>query len=294
MKQKIKFIHIGFPKCGSTFLQAEVFDRIKGINAITVGGKNCVFPWFFPYITNCRDPYYDQEKVNKGLTEIPQDINGISNEGFTSFNSPSIVAERLKNTFGKDVKILIVLRNQKSILLSHYLHDIKIGYALNFNRWLQKLKKSYRYDFFKFSYTIETYNKVFGKKNVKVVLFEELFNEKTTAEILDFIGFKGNDLEAIEYDKKVNAAYSPWSLSLSLWFNRHFGTKENQRDGFLYEIFRYRLVPMIDRFYTALGGKKKPVYFDDKILKMIQEWYHEDNQKLNKILDRDLSEKGYV
>ena len=293
MNTNIKFIHIGFPKCGSTFLQAEVFDSIAEINAITVGGKNCVFPPVLPYMTYCQNPYYDQKRVDEEIEYIPADINGISNEGFTSFVSPTQMAERLKAAFG-DVKILIILRNQKSILLSHYLHDIKIGYTLGFEKWLNRLSNSLRYQNFQYSYTIEAYNKTFGKKNVKVVLFEELFNEQTTADILKFIGFKGRSLACIEYDKKVNAAYSPWSLSLSLWFNRHFGTKENHRAGFLYSLFRYRLVPKIDRLYAALGGKRKPVYFNDKILGMITDWYREDNQKLNKILGRDLSEKGYL
>ena len=293
MKTKIKFIHIGFPKCGSTFLQSEVFDKIDGINAITVGGKNCQIPQCLSYMTYCQDPYFDAEKVNKELNEIPDDFNGISNEGFTAFISPTIMAKRLKNAFG-DIKILIVLRNQKSILLSHYLHDIKIGYALSFERWLGRLFNSLRYQSFMFSHTIDAYNKEFGEKNVKVVLFEELFNEETTTDILDFTGMPKNKLDEIEYDLKVNAAYSPWSLVLTRWFNRNFGTKENQRAGFLYEIYRYRVVPKIDRLYSMLGGKKKSNYFNDSILAMIKEWYHEDNKRLTKILDRDLSDKGYL
>lgn len=293
MKSNIKFIHVGFPKCGSTFLQSEVFDKIKGINALTVGGKNCKLPQGLSYMTYCQDPYFKSEKVTKELDEIPEEINGISNEGFTAFVSPKIMAKRLKQAFGNP-KILIVLRNQKSILLSHYLHDIKIGYTLSFEKWLSRLFHTLRYQSFMFSYTIDAYCEQFGKKNVKVVLFEELFNKDTIIEVLDFIGMPNKNIEEIDYSLKVNAAYSPWSLSLSRWFNRHFGTKENQRAGFLYSIFRYRIVPKIDRLYSLMGGKKKPIYFNEQILNMITEWYHEDNQKLSKILNRDLAEKGYL
>jgi sulfotransferase family protein len=292
MTTNIKFIHVGFPKCGSTFLQSEVFDKIKDINAITVGGKNCKLPKCLSYMTYCQDPYFSPEKVAEELKEIPEEINGISNEGFTSFVSPTIMANRLHQAFG-DTKILIVLRNQKSILLSHYLHDIKIGYALSFEKWLKRLFNTLRYQSFMYSHTINAYNKQFGKENVKVVLFEELFNEKAIIEILDFIGISGENLKEIKYDLKVNPAYSPWSLALTRKFNRHFGTKENQRAGFLYEIYRYRIVPKIDKIYAALGGKKKPEYFNDKMMDMIAEWYHDDNIALGKILNRDLSEKGY-
>lgn len=293
MKSNIKFSHVGFPKCGSTFLQAEVFDKLTDINAITVGGKNCVFPRILPYITYCKDPFYDQKVVNDALEEIPEEINGISNEGFTSFCSPVMVAERLKETFGK-IKILIVIRNQKAMVLSHYLHDIKIGYASSFEKWLDKLYHSYRFNFFKYSYTIDAYQKQFGEENVKVVLFEELFNRQTIEDFTKFIGVKNEGIEKIDYDKKVNAAFSPLTLALNKKFNRHFGTKANQGDGYIYNFYRYQVAPKIDKLYSIFGGSKKPEYYNNDTIKMITEWYHDDNQLLNKKFKRDLTAKGYL
>ena len=80
MKKNIKFVHVGFPKCGSTFLQSEVFDKINSINAITVGGKNCAMPPVLSYMTYCPNPYYDQSEASEAVAKIPSNINGISNE----------------------------------------------------------------------------------------------------------------------------------------------------------------------------------------------------------------------
>lgn len=293
MKNNIKFIHVGFPKCGSTFLQSEVFDKIKAINAITVGGKNCAMPSILSYITYCQDPYYDQKQVSKELKDIPNDINGISNEGFTSFVSPVLLAKRLKKSFG-DIKILIVLRNQKSILLSHYLHDIKIGYVASFDKWLDIQFANFRYKFFQYSHSIECYQKQFGVDNVKVVLFEELFNREKITEILEFTEFPTDGIEDINYNLKVNAAHSPLSLRLNRLLNCHFGTKANHGAGYVYGLYRYRLASKIDKINSFLGGKKKANHFNDHILNKIKECYHDDNQKLNTIMNRDLSEKGYL
>jgi len=293
MNNNIKFIHVGFPKCGSTFLQSEVFDKIKDINAITVGGRNRAIPKLLPYITNCLDPYYSQKHASEEAKKISPDINGISNEGFTGFSSPEIIAGRVKKTFG-EVKILIVIRNQKAILLSRYLHDIKIGYVSSFEKWLELLFNSFRFNSFKYSYAVESYTKQFGNKNVKVVLFEELFNKNTITEIIDFLGFKHDGIEEVQYDKKVNAAYSPLSLALNRKLNSHFGTQANHGAGYIYELYRYRLASKVDKLYALFGGSKKPEYFNEKILDLINEWYHEDNLVLGKILNKNLSEKGYL
>ncbi len=293
MNNNIKLIHVGFPKCGSTFLQAGLFSKVKAINAITVGGKNCIVPTIFSYLVYCPDPYYDQQKALKDAQDIDQDVNVLSNEGFTAFVNPELIADRLKKTFG-DTKILIVLRNQKSILLSHYLHDIKIGYIVSFDKWLDIQYARFRTQFFQYSHTINAYKKQFGDENVKVLLFEELFKEEATTEIIDFIDLPNEGMDQIDYNMKVNAAHSPLALYFWKFVNCHFGSKANYGAGYMYQLYRYRLASKVDKIYSLFCGKKKIEYYNEEILAKVYEWYHEDNKKLNEIMGRDLSEFGYI
>ncbi len=292
----IKLIHIGYPKCGSTFLQAEVFPKIRAVKTDSTTESGAFLLKAVPHIMTLDEIYYDPGFVKECSKKIPDEINVISYEGFAGFVSlgrgvcSNIIARRLHEVF-PEAKILIVIRNQKTIIPSLYMHDVKIGIPCDFHKWLGLFRVTFRYVFLKYSKLIECYQKEFGKERVKVVFFEELFKEQTVESILDFAEIDDCGIREIDFNAKKNPAYTPLSLAMTRFLNSHFGTKMNFGAGFVYGFWRYRLAPYVDKISDIAGLRKKKL-IDEEILSMLRAWYEEDNLHLSRLLERDIPE-GY-
>ena len=103
---------------------------------------------------------------------------GLSGMGYGSFNNGAlikVIANRIKNIF-PNAKIIIIIRNQKAALESLYKDDVKYGYLNDFKSWFIGKRNNCGLDYFKYSKMIEVYQEIFGNDNVKVLLFEKLFN----------------------------------------------------------------------------------------------------------------------
>ncbi len=291
----IKLIHIGYPKCGSTFLQMEVFPKIKAVKTSSTTESDEFLLKAVPHIMTLDSIFYDPAFIKDCAEKMNPKINVISYEGFAGFVSlgrgveTATITKRLKNIF-PDTKILVVLRNQETIIPSLYTHDVKFGYACDFDKWFKMFEATFRYIFLKYSGLIECYRDIFGKENVKVVFFEELFKKETIKEILDFSGIDSAGLENVDCSSRKNTAYTPLSLSLTLWLNRHFGTKINLGAGFVYCFWRYRISKYVDSI-SGLFGMKKKNFITSKIDEKLVEWFREDNRKLAEVIGRKLPDK---
>ncbi len=293
----IKLVHIGYPKCGSTFLQMEVFPKIKAVKAISTTGNDPFLLEAIPHIVAADSIYYDSEYVKSCFERINPETNIISFEGFAGSISLvkgveiGTIASRLKHLV-PSLKILVVLRDQKSIIPSLYMHDVKIGYSCGFDKWFKFFEHSSRYVFLKYSPFVECYQNIFGRANVKVVFFEELFRTETLAEILDFAGISSDGIEKVDCSYRMNPAYTPLTLSMTLWMNRHFGTKLNLGAGFAYGFWRYRLSKNFDSISKSIGGGKQN-FINQQVAAKLYKWYGDDNIKLAGILGRKIPE-GYL
>ena len=180
---KNTFIHIGYPKAASTFLE-KYYDLHPEINCQRIGiptnGKDLV-------INNPDDKNISvlvNEKIADGIVfndsgELwfkerfnPDSWNDISNT--LEFN-PLRVASDVHNAY-PDVKILIILREQISWLISAYkyfLPRLPVG-RRSFTDFCSTPRgiiflRNAHYDL-----TVNAYNHVFGINSVKVLRFEEL------------------------------------------------------------------------------------------------------------------------
>ena len=184
MPKNKTFIHIGCHKAGSTFIQGELLQKLNNIKPVTYFNKKDYLENEFLYISQCADIYYDnkvENSISKYYSEFQNifiSTEGFSGTGYNVFTGGFLIesiAKRLSNIF-PDAKILIVIRNQKEAIESYFKDDVKYGYLSNFEAWFNWRLNTYQLNYFKYFNLVKTYQKIFGRDNVKVLLFENLFD----------------------------------------------------------------------------------------------------------------------
>jgi len=246
-------IHVGYPKCGSTFIQKNVFPNLT------------------------KNKYFDVDitrNLLKGLIE-DDDIDYIkpiikkglyTSENLLTIGNPQVnirtrTANRLKEAGFK--KVIICIRNQKTIIDSLYRQVIQDGASISFKLYL---KNYLILNFLDYKKSIELYHNIFGKENVKIIMVETLKDKNTIDNLSKFIGEK----IIIKSKKKKNESLSNFSLALLKILN-HFISS------------RYRPSILIPKKLTSWKVKQILLLFDK--LGFVRTNYI-DKRKMHGILDR--------
>lgn len=185
------YLHVGLPKTASKFLQVNVFPHLAHAHYI-----DCQTNFFtreflkFKYgnplaaINQVRDAFYDY------ISLVDEDNVIISDESLTDlWDRGKGFLEKaigLKQIFPA-ARILLVIREQTSLLRSLYLQHLKEGGCLSPTRFLRMEVDRVPFDYIDYSafpeIMVETldYNKlltmyedIFGAENVGVFVFEEM------------------------------------------------------------------------------------------------------------------------
>ena len=145
---KIDFIHIGFHKTASTFLQSKVFPKIQDL--IVLNHQNSISDkWFHDNFVRPDAHSFDKTLFQKDfLTQFGNSMTGsgqrpilaiseenISGDIYTGLESQELM-NRLYDVFGSTC-ILIVIRNQVDFLLSAYSNHIIHGGVKTISEWLE-------------------------------------------------------------------------------------------------------------------------------------------------------------
>jgi len=240
------FLHIGYPKTATTFLQLCIFRELKEVHYIRGPFFSTVFGKIFSSGINKKET----RELQMGIAQkIQNKRNLISDEGIVVcgklFERPEKslkhILKKLRALFAPNFKIKIILgvREFDGMVASLYKQYVQEG-----GLWTQeqfvKDTDTKRYEY---PGSVKLINDLFGKENVFIYHFEELVKDKKRVVgcILRFMGEK----EILEFkDIQYNKSYSPAQLKIARFFNRFFKTKYNP-DGFLpawlHRYFRYAL-----------------------------------------------------
>lgn len=192
----IRYIHIGFPKCASTSLQKHLFSKHRELYHLGASAGGTAAPYLTPQIRTAieyelrfaKDSVYDRQSTKRifeeqFLTAVDSGKKaiGISSESisFTMHHDIDVSqkAERLLEIFGKNTKIIILIREQWSLLKSLYREYVVGGLHLTFEKFIQSIYinqgRSCLFDL-NFHTTLELYRKLFSVANVHIVPFEAL------------------------------------------------------------------------------------------------------------------------
>lgn len=297
-----KFVHIGHHKCGSTWLQYGAFPKIREL--LPLEFEDHSFPEqrhnyeSLMYLNHTADLFYDPSRLDTFKNSLGE-TNYLSWEGLVGHGTlegpPGMsirhTAERMKYIFDPK-KILFVIRNQKTWLPSFYLDDIQFGYVADFKAWTMMRKDFQHLNWVRYAPTIKCYQDIYGKENVKVVLFEDLFSETMIRSILDNFEINSAGIEDIDFKRKHNPALSKPSFVLTRLINRHCGSKANMGEGTIYNWWRFEMRKKADALAKQLNMKPMKPWFDG-FDELMHDEYHEDNVETARLTGLDLAGKGY-
>ncbi|MRT17166.1 hypothetical protein F3C99_09370 [Vitellibacter sp. q18] len=201
--EKMKYVHIGMPKNLSTTLQRDFFSKHPQIMHLGVGlGSN--IDYINPEISAACENHFQYSKkfsYKKAKDNIKRSFDkqfeifthnsnykacGISLELLSFTFTPDQIdvedkAERVFEVFGKNTKVIIIIRQQFKLLESLYKEAIKIGFYGSFQDYLEYIYYSRDRNFvfdFNYNYLFELYGSYFGKENI-VLLPIETYRKKS-------------------------------------------------------------------------------------------------------------------
>lgn len=248
-------IHVGLHKTASTFLQENVWPKLKGFTYLT--RPYTQHNHAFNQLQYADDSLYQKELIVRELDKIAPGNLLLSDEAFSgkpiffSYINRSIITKRLKDLF-PDATIIIFIRDQKDIILSHYSSYIKMPFGTKkIEHFFRKPGQEYTYqdylekpnlfdlntlyynvndyfihlDCFLYSRLIDLYFKLF--EDVKIFLYEDLkTNQGTVLERLE--GILGESIDTISPQKK-NTSLSYSDLEKRRIMNQVLSPVSNQR-----------------------------------------------------------------
>ena len=230
--------HIGFPRTGSTYLQKNIFSKIKNINFLGKPYKyksNILFREFEKDIFNFDEIFFEQKKnylSNKIKNKFNKKINVISHEGFlrnTRFfekthkyykgnnytNNLRRIYEILNLiTLKKNIYFMIFVRKQTDILPSYYSNfwesEYQINKKINFEQFIKNCLDEKTFNFGK----VIDYNRLYmflskfiPKKNIIFLSYENFFfkDQKTLQKFSSVMGIKKKEIDKLILPKKINS-----------------------------------------------------------------------------------------
>lgn len=201
-------LHIGYPKTATTSLQELLFKNLNEVYYLNkIPSINELNYKLFYYRENTlkRDKQFFLNFFNDNCPE-KYDTLLYSNESILSLSmffrfqpspyiwtqDPNSVARKLATVFKKtryfdDIKIFVVLRKQNQVLKSMYAqvynrYFSKFDETKTFEKFLTYTNSSesggFINDALHYNYIIEEYEKVFGRENIIISVFDDLKDDK--------------------------------------------------------------------------------------------------------------------
>jgi hypothetical protein len=235
-------IHIGLPKCASTFLQARVLFPHSEIDFLGLVRNSDADPYwqarrrdyfaahgFLRAIKETEELAYDQRRAVELLPEEPQPgkVPVLSDEdlSFADKVDRLVKARRLAEIF-PNARIAIVLRNPFDWVESYYLFELRHQHGyVSFEEWLERNWRRFEMGHLRvlrYAELIESYAELFGRDRIGLFLHEELRAdpESFLRRFCGFLGVNPDLIPAGERQRQDNvrmpsvmyrvAGFAPW------------------------------------------------------------------------------------
>lgn len=305
---KPDFICAGFSKCGTTTL----YHILKQNSYI--GVSNIKEPEFYQNnIFYLKGFEWYQKRYYSTIKYIPGKLVGEVNPRLSE-KKIARTAQRMSKDFSKDLKLIFIMRNPVERCFSHYKHvllngnmdyktskyDSKHGHTKAFYKKVKETSEknllSSEEIFYsgKYYYIINCFMKYFKKENMKFIIFEEFVKdpEGILKEIYTFLNIPIDT--NIEYKIKSNEGKELNIISGNKI--KLFGLFHNFRRIFsgleLYNKYPF-LSKKIDRVYYKMKKKsriksKERSFIDEKTRTLLENYYRQDKNKLEKLIGKKL------
>jgi len=295
-------IHIGYHKTATTWLQNIYFSNHLQIAFV---GKH---PDLWQWLISPHSLDFKEELVKAYF--YPKIDESIKNGKFPIFSSERLsgnphsgaydnknIADRLFSVFPQ-AKILIVIREQRSAILSNYKQYIKMGGICTLQEYLfppiDGKIPLFRLDNFKYHKLIEYYVKLYGLDKVKVMIYEQFKSNP-----IEFINELANFIEinnsfTFPTKQKLNTSLSDFAVLLKRRINRFHGGNSFFPVIPMFPRLNVKLFSIVQKIDTIQRLSTFNAHFDDEIAGYIGDLYVDSNRSIVNLLKIDLKSYGYM
>lgn len=204
----MRYFHIGLAKAGSTLIQRKILPELSSLKYVGNFSdihkkKNYFNNHYLSLINYIR---FDQSLENNNFIKNLDNFF-ISEEGISNGSNQQIIdnALRIKKIYPKNNKFLLVIREQKSLLISKYYQYIKKN-KIKPNQFIKKYIDDDKYTMtFNFDEIFNLYSDIFGKNNITILPYELLLRNES--EFIEQISMFCSDKILKNYssiDKKIS------------------------------------------------------------------------------------------
>jgi len=312
-------LHIGYHKTATSWLQNQLFVSTntvfeplsKNSHGQSTLGRKFLFNHegylISSFDLNTSELNKELETISATKPNLYNKIPVVSHENLSGnpcCGGPDAMscARRLHNFF-PDARVLIVIREQKSFLLSFYFQYLHMRGMKSINKFLKNrfddLKiPSFSPDHLIYNGLIKHYFELFGSENV-IVLPYELFRTNPQQFISELSVFLNENIKVDEkaFDRHINEKDHHF---VNYYFRalKVFIKRGNRRDSSIINNFVFDFsARIILKLLYALVPKKLDKWTINRVKNRIAQWdrgrYKESNRQLSKLIARDLSHWGY-
>jgi hypothetical protein len=308
-------IHIGFPRSASTWLQTCLFQPEQGFPQImdpVSAHMNFIESPVFTFRPEKVEKWMAEKigasgpKWPKGATPVITQ-EGLAGKIFGAGYNGKEIADRIKTVLPEG-KILIVIREQKAILLSLYNLYIKWGLPHSLGQLLNpiepRIAPQFKYVYLHYHLIVSYYQGLFGKDKVLVLPFEQFISQPDSfaRSIFEFSGNMEDyesRLNRLPFKTKVNASEPFMRLKWQRWVNYMFITSAFNYSGLIKNRERSWLMKILNQSMRVFDhlpervhqrAKKKAAAF---IEKESRGKFADSNRALEDLIQMDLSPYGY-
>lgn len=298
------FVHIGYHKTASTFLQRTIFPLLP-LNLVLIPRVR--------YLAESEN-YEPQHFIHSLDTKYRwkgHDKSIISQEGICGradgdpLWDPYLMARRLKQTF-PTAKILIVVREQIDYVLSLYtFRVIKRGHErLSLSDYLERKFANQLYEKLQYDKLVRSYQDLFGADNVLILAYEQLVadHRQFVARILDFmqlnvpIYYEPHRINVGTRDRRLVLINRLLNFPISLLFDSlrdHHLLKHEHYAFWANRYFDFKRILVNPVLYRLLGREGPRLDFD-KTWRQRFSVFKESNRRLATSMGVDLGQYGYI
>ena len=178
-------IHIGYPKTASTWFQKAFYPHLKSPRYI---GRDAIKEALADWNALDFNPAAFREKLGLGEHEAglisEEGLCGYLHNGGVGGMVSMVLAQQLKAAY-PDARIVIFIRSQPSILVAAYAQYVRSGGTHSARRYffpkdylIRHRASTYKQprfdiDFFRYSRLVGLYERLFGRANVHLFLYED-------------------------------------------------------------------------------------------------------------------------
>ena len=270
------FFVIGAPKCGTT----SIYHYLMHHDQVFVPKIKEQHYFSLPEV---KDTYYDIITPNNYL-EYLNNYKDSENKKILADISPSYLynqksANRIKRV-QPDAKILAILRDPVDRSISHYLMDLRIGYAnKTFMSYLDEVDSNHYKEYIGNSFYFEKikYFKEVFKENLLVLSYSELVIDPKLV-MNSIFKFLDIDILDLDYHEKYNTYAHP---NTSLLFYLRKAGVYNLLSG----LIPYKMKCLI-RSCLENSSIPKPDFSEEKVI--LRDIFMDDSLKLENFLGRKM------